>query len=93
LNLNNTALPPGEKAAREAESKARAGELLRASGAEFELKLLLAQAEALAYARHLAGVAADNETSPERAKVFADISARLQARHQEVLNLLRSPPR
>ena len=88
LNLKASVLPPGEKATRESESKARAKELLRASGAEFEFKLLLTQAEALAYATHLAKVAAENESSPDRAKVFAEISGQMEARHRDVVNLL-----
>ena len=88
LDLKASALPAGEKATRESTSKARAKELLQASGAEFEFKLLLTQAEALGYATHLAKVAAENESSPERAKAFAEISAQMQARHRDVLNLL-----
>jgi hypothetical protein len=93
LDLKTMALPPGEKAARASESKARASELLHASGAALEFKLLLTQAEALAYATHLAKVAAENESSPTRAKAFAEISGQMNARLQDVLNLLRSPPR
>jgi hypothetical protein len=89
LNLKNTALPPGEKATREAESKARAGELLHASGADFEFKLLLTQAEALNYAKHLAEVAAQNEPQAARANVFREISGELRRRHGEILELLR----
>jgi hypothetical protein len=93
LTLKASALPPGEAATRASESKARGSELLHASGADFEFKLLLTQSEALAYAVHLAKVAAENESSPERARVFAEISAELNARHKEVVNLLRSGPR
>ena len=93
LNLKTSALPPGEKATRESESKERARELLKASGADFEFKLLLTQAEALAYATHLAKVAAENESTPVRAKLFSDISAHLRARHQDVIRLLQTPPR
>jgi hypothetical protein len=88
LNLKDTALPPGEKATREAIAKKRAGELLRASGADFELKLLLTQAEALGYAESLAKVAAENESSPERAKVFTAIGQQMGALHGKVLALL-----
>ena len=88
LDLKATGLPPGEKATRESESKARAKELLRASGADFEFKLLLTQAEALAYATHLAKVAAENESSPDRAKAFAEISGQMEALHRDVVNLL-----
>jgi hypothetical protein len=92
LNLKVPALPPGEKQTRESESKARAKELLHSSGADFEFKLLLAQAEALAYAEHLAKVAAQNEPRPEGAKVFSNISAQMGRLHSDVLALLRSPP-
>lgn len=88
LDLKASALPPGEKAARESTSKARAKELLQASGAEFEFKLLLTQAEALGYATHLAKVAAENESSPDRAKVLSGISDQMQARHRDVVSLL-----
>jgi len=91
LNLKASALPPGEKAARDSESKERAHELLKASGADFEFKLLLTQAEALAYATHLAKVAAENESAPDRAKLYSDISAHLRARHQDVIRLLHPP--
>jgi hypothetical protein len=90
LNLKDTALPPGEKAARAAEAKTRQGELLHASGADLEFKLLLTQAEALAYAEHLAKVAAQNEPVPDRAKVFTTISEQMNALHQQVISLLRS---
>jgi hypothetical protein len=91
LNLKTSALPPGDKATRESESKERAHELLKSSGADFEFKLLLTQAEALAYATHLAKVASENESMPGRAKLLSDISAQLRARHQDVIRLLQVP--
>lgn len=90
LNLKSTALPPGERAARESESKARAKELLHASGADLEFKLLLTQAEALAYAEHLARVAARNESLPEHARTFSTISEQMNGLHASVVSLLRS---
>lgn len=90
LDLKNTALPAGEKAARASESKARTEELLHASGAAFEFALLLTQTEALGYAEHLAKVAAQNEPQPERASAFAEISGHLKQLHGEVLVLLRT---
>jgi hypothetical protein len=88
FNLKDTALPPGETATRDAESKARAKEILRASGADFEFKLLLSQAEALAYAEHLASVAAQNESNSKHADAFREISAEMQRLHGQVLELL-----
>jgi hypothetical protein len=92
LNLKGAALPPGEQQARESESKARAHELLHSSGADYEFKLLLAQAEALAYAEHLAKVAAEHEPDRQQLKVFAEISARMSYLHGQVVALMRSPP-
>jgi hypothetical protein len=91
LNLRVTSLPLGEKATREAISKTRTGELLRASGHDFELRLLLTQAEALSYAAHLAGVAAANEPEPRRARQFAGLSDEMQRLYADVIALLRSP--
>jgi hypothetical protein len=91
LNLKDTALPPGEKATRDAESKARAKQLLHASGADLEFELLLSQAEALGYAQYLALVAARNETTPARRETFLNISDLMKILHGEVTALLREP--
>lgn len=90
LNLHATELPPGEQAARDSIAKARAGELFRASGDDFELKLLLTQAEALGYGAHLAKVVALHEPNPEHAKIFSDLSRQMERLHGDVLKLMRS---
>jgi hypothetical protein len=90
LNLRDTGLPPGEKATRESESKARASELLHASGDDLEFKLLLTQAEALAYATHLAKVAALNETNPKVVREFSAVRDQMQQLYDEVVGLLKS---
>ncbi len=89
LSLKHTALPPGEQATREAESKARGNELLHSSGADFEFKLLLTQAEALGYAQYLALVAAQSEPSPAARQAFLQMSEQMKAVHGEVIALLR----
>jgi hypothetical protein len=91
LQLKLTEVPAGEQAARMSIAKARTGELLRASGADFEFRLLLSQAEALSYGEHLAKVIAANETTPDRAKLFSDLSAQMQRLHGEVLKMLGAP--
>jgi hypothetical protein len=73
MNLDDLRLPPGEAATRTAIAATRQKELLSQSGDEFELSLLLTQAEALSYASHLAKVAADSEPQPDRAR--ADVRA------------------
>jgi hypothetical protein len=90
LNLRARELPPGEQAARDSIAKARAGELLRASGDDFEFRLLLTQAEALGYAVHLAKIVALHEPNPEHAKIFSDLSREMERLHGDVLKLMRS---
>ena len=90
LDLKHTDLPPGETATRAAMSKQKGGELLRASGADFEFKLLLTQVESLAYAEQLARVAALNESNPTRAQVFTDIATHMNQLRKEALSLLRT---
>ncbi len=90
LNLRALELPPGERAARDSIGKARAGELLRASGDDFEFKLLLTQAEALGYGAHLAKVIALHEPKPEHAKIFSDVSQQMEELRGRVLKLMHS---
>jgi len=90
LDLKRTNLPSGEKAVREAMSKQKGGELLKASGADFEFKLLLTQVESLAYSDHLARVAALNESNPAQSRVFTEIATQMNQLHGEALNLLRA---
>ncbi len=90
IDLKRAALPPGETLARESIAKGATGELLRASGADFEFKLLLTQAEALRYATHLARVAASHEPNPSHAKIFREIGEKMNKLNEEVLALMRS---
>ncbi|MDB6027469.1 MAG: hypothetical protein JWM68_3692 [Verrucomicrobiales bacterium] len=91
LNLKSTELPPGEKAARDAQSKTVTKELLHTGGTDFEFKLLLTQAEAMEYGSNLAKVAAANESDAGRRKQIADISTQLQSLFEDVTRLLRHP--
>jgi hypothetical protein len=90
LDLKRADLRPGEKAVREAMSKRKGGELLHASGADFEFKLLLTQVEALAYAQQLAQVAALNEPDSVRSRAFTEIAAQMHQLHSDALSLLRT---
>src|SRR5687768_10339406 len=74
FNLRSMDLPPGERATRQSIAKARTGELLRASGPDFEFRLLLTQSEALSYGTHLAKVVAANEPNAEHARAFSELS-------------------
>ena len=90
INLNDTRLPPGETATREAIASTKKKELLGQTGGKFELSLLLTQTEALNYAWHLAKVAGENEPQPERARALAGLSEEMRKLYQEVVALLLS---
>lgn len=90
IDLTYTRLPPGEAATREAIAATKQKELLGQSGDEFELSLLLSQAEALSYACHLAKVAGENDDQPERARALTGLSQELRKLQREVFALLLS---
>ena len=90
ITLDDLRLPSGEAATREAIASTKKKELLSQSGEEFELSLLLTQTEALSYASHLAKVASENESQPERARAVAGVSADMKNLYQEVFALLLS---
>jgi hypothetical protein len=92
LKLDAMQLPPGEKEARDGESKAKEHELLFSSGARFEFNLLLAQAEALNYGSHLAKVAADNSSAPEAQREFHSLETSLNDLYERVVGGMRSLP-
>lgn len=89
LDLKRLDLPPGETATRQAISKTKEHLLLSSKDAEFEFQLLLTQVEALSYGSHLAMVAADSETDPNRTRQFLRLSAQLRELHERVLAMLR----
>lgn len=90
IRLDDLGLPPGEAATREAIATTKKKELLGQSGDEFELTLLLTQTQALSYAWHLAKVAAENESQPERVRALAGVSQDMENLYHEVFRLLLS---
>ena len=90
INLDDLRLPPGETATRDAIAATKKRELMGQSGAEFELTLLLTQAQALSYGWHLAKVATENEPQPDRARALAGVSEDMQNLYHEVFMLLLS---
>jgi hypothetical protein len=90
INLDDIRLPPGEAATREAIASTKKKELLGQTGGEFQLSLLLTQAEALSYASHLAKVAGDNESQPDRARALAGVSEDMTTLYHEVFVMLLS---
>jgi len=90
LRLDDIRLPPGETATRAAIASTEKKELLGQTGDKFELALLLTQTEALSYGWHLAKVASENESQPDRARALASISEDLKNLYHEEFALLLS---
>ncbi|MCU0785304.1 MAG: hypothetical protein MUF81_14875 [Verrucomicrobia bacterium] len=90
ISLDDLWLPPGEAATREAIAATKQKELLGQTGDAFELSLLLTQAEALSYGWHLAKVAGENESQPDRARALAGVSEDMENLYHEVFALLLS---
>jgi hypothetical protein len=92
LKLDAMQLLPGEKGARDGESKTKEHELLFSSGVKFEFNLLLTQAEALNYGSHLAKVAADNSSAPEAQQEFHSLETSLNNLYERVVARMRALP-
>ena len=90
IKLDDIRLPPGEVATRDAIASTKKKELLSQTGDEFELTLLLTQTEAVSYAWHLAKVAGENESQPDRARALAGVSKDMENLYREVFMMLRS---
>jgi hypothetical protein len=90
IHLDDLGLPSGEVATRASIAATEKTTLLSQSGEEFELSLLLTQTEALSYAWHLAKVAGEKETQPNRVRALADLSEDMRNLHQEVFAMLLS---
>jgi len=93
FDLHETRLPPGEVASREAQSKEQEHTLLAAKDQTFEFDLLLAQAQALDYTSHLAGVAAENCTMPDQAREFKTLETDLNGLYLQAVAQMRGVPR
>jgi len=90
LHLNDIQLPPGEESTRDAIASTKKKELLGQTGDEFELTSLLTQTEALSYAWHLAKVAGENESQPDRARALAGVGTDMENLYHEVFVMLLS---
>jgi hypothetical protein len=88
LNLKAHGLPPAESESRAAIGKTKAKQLLTQSGKEFELRLLIAQHEALTYGSHLAGTMVKSESNAQRGQFLRQLSSDLTALEQRVTSML-----
>lgn len=90
ISLDDMRLPSGEVATREAIAATKKKDLLDESGDTFELSLLLTQLQALSYGWHLAKIASENETQPDRARTLAGIREDMKHLYRETFALLLS---
>jgi hypothetical protein len=88
LNLKTNGLPAVEIGTRDAIGKTKAKQLLTESGKELELRLLIAQHEALTYGTHLAATIAKTETNPQRAQFLRRLSSDLEVLESRVASML-----
>jgi hypothetical protein len=90
LHLNMTGLPRAEQETRDLISKTKAKELIAKTGDKFEIRILLAQAEALSYGAHLAIITSKHESDPARQKFLVKTSEDLQELHQRLIDLMHT---
>jgi hypothetical protein len=88
FRLDEMDLPPGETATRDSIASTKKKEILGHIGDKFELELLLSQSEALSYGWHLAKVAAEKETEPERARALVGMGEEMRKQYEEVFDML-----
>jgi hypothetical protein len=88
LKLKTNGLPAVEIGTREAIGKTKAKQLLTESGKEFELRLLIAQHEALTYGSHLAATVAKAEPNPQRAQFLRRLSSDLEVLENRITSML-----
>jgi hypothetical protein len=88
LNLKDRGLPSAEVETRSAISQTKAKQLITESGKEFELRLLIAQQEALTYGSHLATVIAKTESNAGRAEFLRQLSTDLTTLENRLSQML-----
>ncbi|HVR76069.1 MAG TPA: hypothetical protein VMT52_17185 [Planctomycetota bacterium] len=90
LNLEVKSLPAVEQATRASIESERTKELLFSTGEDFEVHLLLSQAEGICYGAHLAGVLASEEKHNGRKEYMKHLSKELQDLQKSVIEILSS---
>ena len=83
-------LPALEDKTRDSIQSTATKDLLFSSGKDFELRLLLTQAQALDYASHLATALENQDDNKERKTFLGEFSKQCDQHHQNVIQLLSS---
>jgi hypothetical protein len=90
LRFGTTRLPTLEKKTRDSIESQTTKELLLSSGRDFDLQLLLTQAQALQYASHLTKALDGQDGNTHRKSFLAQFSKQCEQQHQKVIQLLSS---
>jgi hypothetical protein len=90
LRFGTTRLPTLEKKTRESIESQTTKDLLLSSGRDFDLQLLLTQAQALQYASHLAKELDGQDDNTHRKSFLNQFSKQCEQQHQRVIHLLSS---
>jgi hypothetical protein len=90
LSFKAEHLPSLEVKARDSIQSTSTKNLLFSTGKDFELRLLLTQAQALDYVSHLAVVLEDREDNKQRALILDEFSKQCDQHYKNVLQLLSS---
>jgi hypothetical protein len=90
LNLKTQSLPWTEEKTRGSIESAQAKQLLLSSGQQFELRLLLSQAQGLTYGAHLARVLQGQERDIRRKMFLEELLRQCERLNDQVIHLLSS---
>jgi len=93
LDLKTPGLPQVEAKTRASIESARTKQLLFSSGPQFELRLLLSQAEGLSYGAHLAKVLHQQERDIRRKMFLEELSRQLERLYERTFDLLSARTR
>ena len=88
LELEVESLPVPEQKTRSAIESSKTRSLLFSGGSQFEVRLLLSQAQGMSYGGHLAEVVSGLDSDPERKQYLSDLSVELLKLHDAVLGIL-----
>jgi hypothetical protein len=88
LELEVESLPVPEQKTRSAIESSKTKSLLFSGGSQFEVRLLLSQAEGMSYGGHLAEVVSGLDSDPQRKQYFSDLSVEFLKLHDAVLDIL-----
>ena len=88
IDLKVESLPVAEQKTRSSIASSKTKSLLLSTGSQFEVRLLLSQAQGMSYGGHLAEVLSGLDENPQRKEYLAGLSGELLELHDAVLEIL-----